>query len=68
MVKVTAKSPLAPAGLPSLPAIDGVMLATAQAGIRYANRTDVLLVALAPATTVAGVFTMSKAPSAPVDW
>src|SRR5262249_20717577 len=38
------------------------------AGIRYKDRTDVLLVLLDPATTVAGVFTQSKCPSAPVDW
>jgi glutamate N-acetyltransferase / amino-acid N-acetyltransferase len=63
-----ARSPLAPDSLPHLPPIAGVTLATAQAGIRYANRTDVLLVSLAPDTTAAGVFTRSKAPSAPVDW
>src|SRR5690606_13388153 len=50
------------------PAIDGVKMATAEAGIRYRNRTDVLYVALAKDTTVAGVFTRSKCPSAPVDW
>jgi glutamate N-acetyltransferase/amino-acid N-acetyltransferase len=61
-------SPLAPAHYPTLPAIEGVALATAEAGIRYKGRTDVLYVALAEGTTVAGVFTRSKCPSAPVDW
>lgn len=68
MAKPLARSPLAPDTLPALPAIGGVRLATAQAGIRYPNRTDVLLVALDAGTTVAGVLTRSKAPSAPVDW
>ena len=63
-----ARSPLAPASLPHLPPIAGVTLAAAQAGIKYKDRTDVLLVALAAGTTVAGVFTRSKAPSAPIDW
>src|SRR5262245_23646906 len=61
-------SPLAPTTVPDMPAIDGVRLATAAAGIRYKDRTDVLLVLLDPATTVAGVFTKSKCASAPVDW
>src|SRR5262249_14654665 len=38
------------------------------AGIRYPGRTDVLLALFAPGTTVAGVLTRSKCPSAPVDW
>jgi len=42
--------------------------ATGQAGIKYRDRTDVLLAVLAPGTQVAGVFTQSKAASAPVDW
>ncbi|KQP42462.1 N-acetylglutamate synthase [Methylobacterium sp. Leaf104] len=61
-------SPLAPRTQPELPAIRGVGLATAQAGIRYSGRTDVLYVALAAGTQAAGVFTRSKCPSAPVDW
>jgi glutamate N-acetyltransferase/amino-acid N-acetyltransferase len=64
----TAVSPLAPASLAQLPAIDGVSLATAAAGIRYAGRTDVLLAVFDPGTTVAGVFTRSRCPSAPVEW
>ncbi len=61
-------SPLAPKTYPELPMIAGVRFATAEAGIKYRNRTDVLLAAFDPGTTVAGVFTSSKCPSAPVDW
>jgi glutamate N-acetyltransferase/amino-acid N-acetyltransferase len=51
-----------------MPAIAGVRLATAAAGIRYAERTDVLLALFEPGTAAAGVFTRSKCPSAPVEW
>ncbi len=61
-------SPLAPKSYPELPALEGVRFATAAAGIKYKGRTDVLLVALDEGTEVAGVFTTSKCPSAPVDW
>src|SRR5471032_944851 len=64
----TSVSPLAPQQVPDLPAIAGVRLATAEAGIRYAGRTDVLLALFDPGTTTAGVFTKSKCPSAPVEW
>jgi glutamate N-acetyltransferase / amino-acid N-acetyltransferase len=64
----TSISPLAPKHVPDLPAIAGVRLATAEAGIRYAGRTDVLLTLFTPGTTTAGVFTKSKCPSAPVEW
>src|SRR5437868_1452411 len=61
-------SPLAPTSIPDMPVIAGVRLATAAAGIRYQGRTDVLLALLDKGTSVAGVFTKSKCPSAPVDW
>ncbi|HEY1838543.1 MAG TPA: bifunctional glutamate N-acetyltransferase/amino-acid acetyltransferase ArgJ [Rhizomicrobium sp.] len=61
-------SPLAPKALPKLPPLAGVRLATGEAGVRYKNRTDVLLVTLASGTQVAGVFTKSRTASAPVDW
>ena len=61
-------SPLAPAAVPGLPPLAGVRLATAAAGIRYAGRTDVLLALFDPGTSVAGVLTRSKCPSAPVEW
>lgn len=59
-------SPLAPAGFPELPVIDGVRFAALAAGVRYKNRTDVMLAELAPGTTVAGVFTRSLTRSAAV--
>jgi glutamate N-acetyltransferase / amino-acid N-acetyltransferase len=61
-------SPLAPKRVPKMPPVPGVRFATAEAGIKYKNRTDVLLVSLVPGTQAAGVFTRSKCPSAPVDW
>ncbi len=61
-------SPLAPKTQPDLPPIAGVRFATAEAGIKYKNRTDVLLVAFDEGTAVAGVLTRSKCPSAAVDW
>jgi glutamate N-acetyltransferase / amino-acid N-acetyltransferase len=61
-------SPLAPKTVPDMPAIAGVRLATAAAGIRYKDRTDVLLVVFDEGTSVGGVFTRSKCPSAPVEW
>jgi glutamate N-acetyltransferase / amino-acid N-acetyltransferase len=63
-----ALSPLAPKSYPDLPPIAGVSFATAQAGIRYQGRTDLLLVVLSKGTQVAGVLTRSKCPSAPIDW
>ena len=51
-----------------MPDVAGVKLATAAAGIRYQDRTDVLLAVFDKGTAVAGVFTRSKCPSAPVDW
>jgi glutamate N-acetyltransferase / amino-acid N-acetyltransferase len=53
-------SPLAPKdGFPSLPRIAGVEFAAVEAGVRYANRKDVMLIRLAPGTAMAGVFTRS---------
>ncbi len=63
----TAVSPLAPRRTPQMPAIAGVRIATAEAGIKYKGRTDLLAMVFDPGTTVAGVFTRSKCPSAPVD-
>ena len=61
-------SPLAPKSYPDLPPVDGVRFATAAAGIKYKGRTDVMLALLDKGAQVAGVFTKSKWPSAPVDW
>ncbi len=66
MATITKTSPLAPAGFPDLPAIDGVRFATVEAGVRYTGRTDVMLAVLDPGTSVAGVFTRSATRAAPV--
>jgi glutamate N-acetyltransferase / amino-acid N-acetyltransferase len=65
---VVRPSPFAPVRLPDVPVIPGVRLAACEAGIRYANRTDLMMAALDPGTTVAGVLTQSKTCSAPVLW
>lgn len=62
----TPVSPLAPAGFPAVPVIKGVRFASAEAGVRYAGRADVMLAELAPGTTIAGVFTRSATRAAPV--
>jgi glutamate N-acetyltransferase / amino-acid N-acetyltransferase len=61
-------SPLAPKRFARLMPLQGVILAAGEAGVRYKNRTDVMLAVFEPGTKVAGVFTTSKASSAPVDW
>ena len=61
-------SPLAPTTPPDIPPLDGVRFAAGMAGVRYAGRTDVMLALMDEGATVAGVFTKSKCPSAPVDW
>jgi glutamate N-acetyltransferase / amino-acid N-acetyltransferase len=61
-------SPLAPKSYPDIPEIQGIRFATAQAGIKYRDRTDVFLAVMDKGTVAAGVFTKSKCPSAPVDW
>ena len=60
-------SPLAPeGGFPSLPEIGGVTFATAEAGVKYKGRRDVMMARVAAGATVAGVFTKSSTRSAPV--
>jgi glutamate N-acetyltransferase/amino-acid N-acetyltransferase len=61
-------SPLAPKTYPALPPIAGVRFATVAAGVRYSGRTDVMMALFDKPASVAGVFTRSKCPSAPVDW
>lgn len=63
------KSPLAPKRFPRIPEIAGVELAGRHVGLKPAKGVKDLMVArLARGTTVAGVFTQSRCPSAPVDW
>ena len=47
-------------------AVAGVRLGTAMAGIRKANRRDLVVLALDEGTTVAGVFTQNRFCAAPV--
>jgi glutamate N-acetyltransferase/amino-acid N-acetyltransferase len=61
-------SPLAPDRFPDLPSVAGVELATLAAGLRYQNRADLMLALVPDGTSVAGTFTRSLCPSAPVDW
>src|SRR5208282_4586553 len=68
MAKIQKVSPFAPAALAELPPIPGVRLAVAEAGIKYAGRTDVLLALFPEGTQAGGVLTQSKTASAPVDW
>ena len=61
-------SPLAPSSFPDMPKIVGINLATAATGTRYKGRDDLLLITLAPNSSVAGVFTKSDTAAAPVCW
>ena len=58
--KAKAVSPLAPATFPALPVIAGAEFAAVEAGVRYQNRKDVMLVRLCPGTAIAGAFTRSS--------
>lgn len=51
-----------------MPPINGVLLGTAEAGVRYEGRTDLTVMQFAEGTTVAGVFTQNTMPGAPVTW
>ncbi len=63
-----AVSPLAPKTTPAMPPIEGVRIATAEAGIKYRGRTDLLVMTFPEGTQVAGTLTRSRCPSAPVDY
>ncbi|MGF1277552.1 bifunctional glutamate N-acetyltransferase/amino-acid acetyltransferase ArgJ [Acetobacter pasteurianus] len=67
MAQTIPVSPLA-LPMPELGVVRGIRLGAIAAGIRYKGRTDLVLAEMAPGTTVAGVFTKSKCPGAPVDW
>lgn len=64
----SAISPLAPTSVPQLSGLGGLSLSTVEAGIKYRGRDDVLLVRFDHTAQVAGVFTRSRCPSAPVEW
>jgi len=59
-VNLTAPDPA------TLNPVPGVDLGVAMAGVRKANRKDLLVMRLAPGTTVAGVFTQNRFCAAPV--
>jgi glutamate N-acetyltransferase/amino-acid N-acetyltransferase len=61
-------SPLAPKSVPEMPPVKGVRLGSVEAGIKYKNRKDLTAIIFDRPAVVAGVFTRSKCPSAPVDW
>lgn len=56
----------APLSLPALPALAGFRLSVTACGIKTGNRLDLLLVEMAPKTTVAGLFTRNRIQAAPV--
>lgn len=51
---------------PALPAIDGVRLGTAQAGIKQAGRSDLVVIEIEAGATLAGTFTRNAFCAAPV--
>ncbi len=51
-----------------MPPLAGVAISTRAGGLRYKGRKDLFLATLAEGTSVAGVFTQTLCPSAPVDW
>ncbi|PCH98961.1 MAG: bifunctional ornithine acetyltransferase/N-acetylglutamate synthase [Rhodobacteraceae bacterium] len=60
-------SPLAPkGGFPTLPVIKGITFSAVAAGVKYADRNDVMLACAVAGSTVAGVFTKSATRAAPV--
>jgi len=61
-------SPLAPEKFPEMPDIDGMNMWVGEAGIKYKDRPDLWLVSLVWGSNVAGVFTKSELPGAPVIW
>jgi glutamate N-acetyltransferase/amino-acid N-acetyltransferase len=61
-------SPLAPGRAAILPPLAGVRMASAAFGLKKSGAPDILLMVFDPGTTVAGTFTRTRCPAAPVDW
>ena len=61
-------SPLAPKTPPEIREVAGVRLATAQSGITYQRRDDLMLMYFDKGAAVAGVFTRSSTAAAPIAW
>ncbi len=66
MGQIPSRSPFTPESLPHLSPLAGVRFATAEAGIKYRGRTDLMVAVLDAGTAAAGVLTQSKTASAPV--
>ena len=49
-----------------LSAVEGIRLSSVEAGVRYQNRRDVVVVEIAEGSTVAGVYTLNAFCAAPV--
>ncbi|NVK20405.1 MAG: bifunctional glutamate N-acetyltransferase/amino-acid acetyltransferase ArgJ [Methylocystaceae bacterium] len=64
---MTDISPLAPEKFPDLAPVKGVQFATRAVGVKYKDRTDLMVADLAEGSNIAGVFTLSLTASAPVD-
>ncbi|MEM8799435.1 MAG: bifunctional glutamate N-acetyltransferase/amino-acid acetyltransferase ArgJ [Pseudomonadota bacterium] len=62
------KSPLAPAAFPALPRIAGMRISCIQAGYKYKDRNDLLLVVFDREVSAAGVMTRSATASDEVEW
>ena len=65
---VIQTSPLAPKTPPKISTVAGVRLATAQSGITYQRRDDLMLMCFDKGAAVAGVFTRSSTAAAPIAW
>ena len=66
---MNGKSPLAPKRFPAVPPVAGVELAGGGIGLKKRRGAkDLMIARLAPGTTIAGVVTRSRCPSAPVEW
>jgi glutamate N-acetyltransferase/amino-acid N-acetyltransferase len=63
-----AASPLAPKAFPSVKPVAGVRLSGRAVGLKPNGAKDLMVAELAKGTTIAGVLTRSRCPSAPVDW
>jgi glutamate N-acetyltransferase/amino-acid N-acetyltransferase len=63
-----AVSPLAPKGFPKIKPVAGVRLSGRAVGLKPSGAKDLMLAELTKGSTIAGVLTSSRCPSAPVDW
>jgi glutamate N-acetyltransferase/amino-acid N-acetyltransferase len=69
-LEMKAELPVSPLALPfpDIPAIAGVELGAAQAGLYPRERDDLVVMRFSAGTACAGVFTRHRVGSAPVDW